>query len=100
MLGGRPREELLAQYSADHQNPMNKRFHLFGIPTVVLAIALWITTPFIPSLWIWAVTFTIVGVALQLIGHQFEGKPPSAQSDWSFLLIGLEWWVRHMRGKT
>jgi len=100
MLGGRPRKELLAKYIADHQNPINKWFHMFGIPAVVLAVALWIAAPFVPGAWLWAAVFTVAGVALQLIGHRFEGKPPSAGSDWRFLLIGLGWWVRRILGKS
>ncbi len=100
MLGGRPREELLAEYVADHQNPINKPLHMFGIPAVLLAVLLWLAAPFVAGAWLWALILTPIGIALQLIGHRFEGKPPSAQSDWRFLLIGLGWWVRYMFGKV
>ncbi len=100
MLGGRPREELLAEYIADHQNPINKRMHMFGIPAVLLAVLLWLAAPFVAGAWLWALILTPIGIALQLIGHWFEGKPPSAQSDWRFLLIGLGWWVRYVFGKV
>ncbi|MFY0614929.1 MAG: DUF962 domain-containing protein [Hyphomicrobiaceae bacterium] len=100
MLGGRPREELLAEYIADHQNPINKRMHMFGIPAVLLAVLLWLAAPFVAGAWLWALILTPIGIALQLIGHRFEGKPPSAQSDWRFLLIGLGWWVRYVFGKV
>lgn len=30
MLGGRPRNKLMADHIADHQNPTNKRMHLCG----------------------------------------------------------------------
>ncbi len=100
MLGGRPREELLAEYIADHQNPINKRMHMFGIPAVLLAVLLWLAAPFVAGAWLWALILTLIGIALQLIGHRFEGKPPSAQSDWRFLLIGLGWWVRYVFGKV
>lgn len=100
MLGGRPREVLLAQYIAEHQNPINKRFHMVGIPTVVAAVVLWIAAPFVAGAWIWAAILSVIGYALQMIGHRFEGKPPSATSDWRFLLIGLGWWVRYMLGKA
>lgn len=100
MLGGRPREELLAEYVADHQNPINKRFHMVGIPAVFVAVVLWLIAPYFADVWKWAAVLTVIGVALQLIGHRFEGKPPSASSDWRFLLIGLGWWVRYVLGKV
>ena len=100
MLGGRPRDELLAEYVADHQNAINKRMHMVGIPTVFVAVVLWLIAPYFSGVWMWAAAFTVVGGALQIIGHRFEGKPPSASSDWRFLLIGLGWWVRYMRGKV
>lgn len=100
MLGGRPRKELLAIYVADHQNPTNKRLHMFGIPAVFVAVLLWLAAPFVPGAWLWAAILTVIGVALQMIGHRFEGKPPSATSDWRFLLIGIGWWVRYMLGRV
>ena len=100
MLGGRPRDELMAEYVADHQNPTNKLMHLFGIPAVFLAVVCWLAAPFISGAWIWALVLTPIGLALQLIGHRFEGKPPSASSDWRFLIIGLLWWANYARGKT
>ena len=100
MLGGRSRNELMAEYVADHQNPTNKRMHMFGIPAVVLAIVLWLAAPFVSGAWLWALILTLIGIALQLIGHRFEGKPPSASSDWRFLIIGLRWWINFIRGKA
>jgi uncharacterized membrane protein YGL010W len=99
MLGGRPRKELLAIYIADHQNPINKRFHLFGIPAVFFAVLFGLASPFVAGLWPWALVLIVIGTALQLIGHRFEGKPPSATNDWRFLLIGVGWWVRYVLGK-
>jgi len=90
----------MAEYVADHQNPTNKRMHMFGIPAVVLAIVLWLTAPFVSGIWLWALILTLIGIALQLIGHRFEGKPPSASSDWRFLIIGLRWWINFIRGKA
>lgn len=100
MLGGRPREKLMAKYVADHQNPTNKLMHMFGIPAVFLAVVLWLLAPFVHGVWVGAAIVTPIGIALQLIGHRFEGKPPSATSDWRFLLIGLKWWVDYVRGKV
>jgi hypothetical protein len=73
---------------------------MFGIPAVVLAIVLWLAAPFVPGAWLWALILTLIGIALQLIGHRFEGKPPSASSDWRFLIIGLRWWINFIRGKA
>ena len=100
MLGGRPREELMADYIADHQNPINKRMHMFGIPSVFIAVLLWLLAPYFAGLWVAALVFSVIGVGLQLLGHQFEGKPPSASSDWRFLIIGLMWWLKFVRGKV
>ena len=100
MLGGRPRDQLMAQYIADHQNSTNKTLHSFGIPTCIAAVILWPIAPYISGVWMWALALTLVGLALQLIGHRFEGKPPSAGSDWRFLIIGVMWWVRRLRGKV
>jgi len=100
MLGGRPREELMAQYIADHQNPINKRMHAVGIPALFIAVVLWMLAPFLADVWMWAAALTLIGLVLQLGGHQFEGKAPSSSSDWRFLIIGLMWWIDHVRGKV
>ena len=100
MLGGRPRDELMAEYVADHQNPTNKRMHMIGIPTLFIAVVLWLIAPYIAGVWMWAAVLSVIGVALQLIGHRFEGKPPSASSDWRFLIVGLRWWLNYLRGKV
>ena len=80
MLGGRPREDLMADYIADHQNPINKRMHMFGIQSVFIAVLLWLLAPYFAGLWVAALVFSVIGVGLQLLGHQFEGKPPSASA--------------------
>jgi hypothetical protein len=99
MLGGRPRDELMAEYLADHQNPINKRMHFVGIPALFIAVVLWLVAPYFSGVWIWATVLTLIGLALQLGGHRFEGKPPSSGSDWRFVIIGLLWWVERVRGK-
>ena len=100
MLGGRPYDELMKAYIGDHQNPTNKVFHLIGIPIVVITVGLWLIAPYFEGVWLWALVATPIGIALQLIGHRFEGKPPSAASDWRFLIIGVAWWLRAVRGKA
>ncbi len=100
MLGGRPREQLMAEYIADHQNALNKQFHLFGIPTLFVAVILWLLAPVVSGVWIWAAVLTPIGLVLQFIGHHFEGKPPSTGSDWRFIIIGVIWWVKLVRGKV
>ena len=79
-----------------------------GIITAVIALFVlnWIyqnfptLKPYFEGLWVWAAILTPIGIALQLIGHRYEGKPPSATNDWRFLIIGVAWWVRAMRGKA
>ena len=100
MLGGRPREELMAAYIADHQNPTNKMLHLIGIPALVIAVLLWLLAAYVSGVWIFAAILTVAGITLQLVGHRFEGKPPSAHSDWRFLIIGLMWWMRLVAGRV
>jgi hypothetical protein len=99
MLGGRARDELMTEFIAAHQNPINKAFHLVGIPTVVAsALVLGVSV----SGWLWQSTWPAAGwlalatlpagFACQFIGHAIEGNRPEVFRDWRFIFIGLQWW--------
>jgi uncharacterized membrane protein YGL010W len=93
-------DEWIAEYSRAHQNQVNKRLHLIGIPTVVVSLILLGLSPFLRGLWQWALALFIIGWTFQFVGHAFEGKPPEFFKDWRYLLVGLRWWFAKLSGKT
>jgi uncharacterized membrane protein YGL010W len=99
-MGGRTWEEWIAEYSAAHQNKINKLTHQFGIPMIALSILLVVPSIFIAGLWMIALGLFVVGWILQFVGHYFEGKPPEFFKDWRFLLVGLRWWFAKLKGKA
>jgi uncharacterized membrane protein YGL010W len=100
MLGNRSWDDWIAQYSASHQNPINRLCHTIGIPLIVLSLAFFVVTIFLHHIWPIAVALFVVGWIFQFVGHAFEGKPPEFLSDWRFLLVGTRWWAAKMRGKA
>ena len=100
MFFGRSWDSWIAQYGASHTNPINRLCHSFGIPMIVVALALFGLSPFVTHLWMPAAALFVAGWALQFIGHVYEGKPPEFFSDWRFLFVGLRWWVAKMRGRA
>jgi len=100
MLGGRTNEQWIAQYASSHQHPVNRACHTFGIPTIVLSLALFIAAIFVHSLLRYAIVLFVIGWALQLIGHAFERKEPEFLHDWRFLFVGLRWWFAKIRGRA
>ena len=40
MLGGKTSEQWIAQYASSHRHPVNRTCHTFGIPTIVISLAL------------------------------------------------------------
>jgi uncharacterized membrane protein YGL010W len=100
MLGGRSSEQWIAQYAGSHTHPVNRLCHSFGIPLIVLSLALSLAAIFFHSLWIYAAALFVIGWSLQFIGHAFEGKGPEFFHDWRFLLVGVRWWWAKMRSKT
>lgn len=79
---------------------MNRACHTFGIPIIVVSLALFVASVFIHALLTWALVFFLVGWTLQFIGHAFERKAPEFFHDWRFLFVGLRWWTAKMRGKA
>lgn len=81
-------DQMLAEYRRDHQNPVNKAFHMVGIPIILLSIPLLLIAPQI------GVALFVFGWILQFIGHAFEGKAPTFFRDPSFLLVGATWYLK------
>lgn len=100
-LGGRSWDDWIAQYSTSHQDPRNRICHFFGIPMIVLSLALGLATlalylvanPVWRPLGLVALSLFAVGWLLQFAGHAMEGKPPEFFSDWRFLFVGTRWWA-------
>jgi len=100
MLGGRTNEQWIAQYSTSHQHPINRLCHTFGIPTILVSVAVFVAAFFFHRLWLYALGLFVIGWILQFIGHAFEGKPPEFLSDWRFLFVGVRWWWAKINGKA
>ena len=91
-------QEWLDRYNASHQHPVNRALHAVGIPMIFVAVLLGAASIAVAGLRLQALLLFALGWLLQFIGHWVEGKPPAFFSDWRFLLAGLAWWVRKLRG--
>ena len=100
MLGGRTSEQWIAQYATSHQHPVNRMCHTFGIPTIVISLALFVGGIAYHPLWKVALGLFLFGWVLQFIGHAFERKEPEFFHDWRFLFVGVRWWVAKIRGRA
>jgi uncharacterized membrane protein YGL010W len=100
MLGGRTNEEWIAQYASSHQHPVNRFCHTFGIPLIVISLALLVASIFVREAFLYAVALFVFGWTLQFVGHIFEGKRPEFFNDWRFLFVGLRWWWAKVRGRA
>ena len=100
MLGGRSWESWIAEYSQSHQHPLNRLTHTFGIPMIILSLALFVASLVWHGVLWWAVALFVIGWALQFLGHAIEGKPPEFFKDLRFLLVGSRWWAAKIRGKA
>ncbi len=100
MLGNKPLETWIAEYSRSHQHPINRVCHTLGIPMIALSLPLFAVSVFWHRLWPVPVLLFVVGWAFQFIGHYVEGKPPEFFHDWRFLFVGLRWWVAKLRGRA
>ena len=99
MLAGRSWDDLIAEYSESHQNRWNRLLHIFGIPMIVVSVAMWVLVPFVAGLWAFAALLLASGGALLFIGHAIEGKSPDVRREWRFLLVGLRWWMAMVTGR-
>jgi len=100
MLGGRSSDEWITRYSTSHQHPVNRTCHTFGIPIILLSLAVAVVSLFIHHLWPFALGLFLIGWIFQFVGHAFEGKPPEFFHDWRFLFVGVRWWWAKIRGKA
>lgn len=100
MLNGRSWDDWIADYAESHRNKWNRLTHTFGIPMIVVAIALGLLAIFVAGLWPWALGLFVAGWVLQFIGHAIEGKPPEFFKDWRFLLVGTRWWWKKVTGRV
>ena len=100
MMGGRTKQEWIAEYATAHTHPVNRVCHTIGIPMIALSVPLFVAAPAVPGLWRLPVVLFAVGWAFQFVGHAFERKPPEFLKDWRFLFVGLRWWVAKLRGRA
>jgi len=100
MLGNRSWDEWVCQYSASHQNPVNRACHTVGIPMIAISLVLIPLALWRHGIWELALGMFVVGWIFQFVGHAFERKPPEFIKDWRFLFVGLRWWMAKMAGKA
>jgi|SRR5689334_20100905 len=100
MWGGKSSEEWIAQYASSHRHPVNRLCHSFGIPIILISLALFVTSVFFHALLYAAIGLFLFGWILQFVGHGFERKEPEFFHDWRFLFVGVRWWMAKMRGKA
>lgn len=100
LMSERSWSEWIAEYAESHRHPVNRLCHTIGIPLIVVAVALFIASPFVSRLWVTAAVLFVVGWTFQLVGHAFERKRPEFLKDWRFLFVGLRWWIAKLVGKA
>ncbi len=100
MLGNKPLEKWIAEYSQSHQHPINRLCHTFGIPMIALSLPLFVVAAFWHRFWPVPVALFVVGWVFQFAGHYVEGKPPEFFHDLRFLFVGLRWWFAKIRGRA
>ena len=83
-------QELLANYKAKHQHPLNRLTHSIGIPMIVVSLPLFFFN------WRWALLLFIVGWILQFVGHAIEGNQPAFFRNPVYLLVGPFWVLRRL----
>jgi uncharacterized membrane protein YGL010W len=96
----RSNDEWVREYSAGHQNRINRACHTIGIPMIAIAVVLLPFEWWVARSWRIAASLFVVGWVFQFVGHAFEGKPPEFFKDWRFLFVGLRWWLAKMAGKA
>jgi len=84
--------DFLENYNQTHQNPINRLFHIFGIPLIIISLPLFFWN------WRWALALFVLGWVFQFVGHVFEGKPPAFFSNPAYLITGVLWWGKKIFG--
>ena len=100
MFGGQTSEQWIAKYARSHQHPVNRVCHTYGIPTILISLAMFPAGFIFHRLWWLAFGLFVLGWLLQFVGHAFEGKPPEFLHDWRFQFVGVRWWWAKMNGKA
>jgi uncharacterized membrane protein YGL010W len=85
-------QNLVENYKAKHQHPLNKLAHSVGIPMIVVSLPLFLFN------WRWALVVFVVGWTLQGIGHAIEGNQPAFFKNPMYLLLGPWWLARRAAG--
>jgi uncharacterized membrane protein YGL010W len=93
MLGSKPWDQWIDEYSCSHQHPVNRFCHLIGIPLIVCSLLIAFIGFWVPQVRILALVLFISGWIFQFVGHAFERKLPEFFHDWRFLFVGLRWWL-------
>jgi uncharacterized membrane protein YGL010W len=93
MLGSKPWDQWIDEYSRSHQHPVNRGCHFIGIPVIVISLLIALIGVFAPTVRALALALFIAGWIFQFIGHAFERKLPEFFHDWRFLFVGLGWWL-------
>lgn len=99
ILGETPLEDWIGQYEQGHQHPLNRSFHTFGIPMIVISLPLFLLAPLVRGFWKIPLSLFTIGWIFQFAGHAIEGKPPEFFKDWRFLFVGTRWWLRKIQGR-
>jgi uncharacterized membrane protein YGL010W len=81
-------ENLLANYRAKHQHPLNRLSHSIGIPMIVISL------PLVFFTLRWALALFVLGWILQFVGHAIEGNQPAFFKNPVYLLVGPLWLLR------
>jgi uncharacterized membrane protein YGL010W len=100
MFGGQTSDQWIAKYARSHQHPVNRVCHTYGIPTILISLAMFPAGFIFHRLWWLAFGLFVLGWLLQFVGHAFEGKPPEFFHDWRFLFVGVRWWWAKMNGRA
>ena len=100
MPGNRSSEQWIAQYATSHQHPINRICHTLGIPTILIAVAMFAASLLVHRFGRMRLLLFGFGWILQFVGHAFEGKAPEFFHDWRFLFVGVRWWWAKMRGRA
>jgi uncharacterized membrane protein YGL010W len=80
--------DLLANYKAKHQHPLNRLTHSIGIPMIVVSLPIFLFS------WRWALALFVIGWILQFVGHAIEGNQPAFFKNPVYLLVGPLWVLR------
>ena len=91
--------EWIDRYEQSHKHPVNNVFHTLGIPMIAISLPLFLIALLFRDFWKIPLSLFTLGWIFQFAGHTLEGKPPEFFKDWRFLLVGLRWWWKKMKGR-